>query len=122
VLGASGIALVAGLLLLYVPRSRHPLPLLGVALAFVSASFLAPEPTLLMAQAASLGLVLSLVAGLLQRGMARRQRRRLPGENASSLLEKGSTQALYMAPSVSPSDSTDVVPGARPLSPPTTMP
>lgn len=122
VLGASGIALVAGLLLLYVPLCRHPLPLLVVALGFLSATLLYPEPTLLMAQAASLGLALTLVAGILQRGMARRQRRRLPGESASSLLEKGSTQALYMAPAVGPNDSTDPAPVVPPLSPPTTMP
>ncbi|MEN6497321.1 MAG: hypothetical protein ABFD16_23740 [Thermoguttaceae bacterium] len=122
VLGASGIALIAGLLLLYVPLSRHPLPLLVVTLAFLSATFLYPEPTLLTSQAASLGLALTLVAGLLQRSMTRRRQRRLPRESASSLLEKGSTQALYSAPLSTPDAPTDTAPVMPPLSPPTSMP
>ena len=59
-----GRALVAGLLLIYVPASRHPATLLVVGIVLLAAGMIAPEPTLLLAQAASLGLVLTLLAGL----------------------------------------------------------
>lgn len=122
VLGASGIALIAGLLLLYVPWCRHPLMLLVVAAGLMSMTFLYPEPTLLVAQAASLGLALTLVAGLLQRSMARRRRRFLPREGGSALLDKGSTQTLYTVPLASPDDSTDTAPVAPTLPPPNSLP
>ena len=73
VLFASGAALLVGLLLIYVPLARHPAVLLVWALALLGAGVIAPEPTLLFAQAASLGLVLALVAGLLDRTVARRR-------------------------------------------------
>ena len=69
VLWASGAALVAGLLLIYVPASRHPATLLVVGIVLLAAGLIAPEPTLLLAQAASLGLALTLLAGLLERGV-----------------------------------------------------
>ena len=88
VLWASGIALVAGLLLIYVPASRHPAALLVVGIALLAAGLIAPEPTLLLAQGASLGLVLTLLAGLLERSVS--GRRRLPlirKEPPSSLVD-----------------------------------
>ena len=78
VLLASGAALVAGLLLIYVPVSRHPATLLTMGMALLSAGLIAPEPTLLLAQAACLGLVLTLLAGMLERGAARRRRSARP--------------------------------------------
>ena len=85
VLWASGAALVAGLLLIYVPVSRHPATLLTMGVALLAAGLIAPEPTLLLAQAACLGLVLTLLAGMLERGVARR-RRALAGKEPSSSL------------------------------------
>ncbi len=73
VLGASGLALVAGLMLIYVPAGRHPATLLVAAVALACAGSLYPAPTLLVAQAASLGLGLTLLAGLLERSVARRR-------------------------------------------------
>lgn len=122
VLGASGLALVVGLLLLYVPGSRHPLTLLVVAAGLLAATFLYPEPTLLVAQAASLGLALTLVAGLLQRSMVRRRRRFFPRESTSSLFDKGSTLAIPTTSPVGPDDSTDTAPAAPSLSPPNGLP
>lgn len=123
VLAASGIALVAGLLLIYVPVCRHPLALLLAAAALLAATFRYPEPTFLVAQAASLGVALTLVAGLLQRSMIRRRRRFLPREGGgSSLLDKGSTQTLYTVPLASPDDSTDTAPAAPSLPPPNALP
>ncbi len=90
----SGAALIVGLLLIYVPASRHPGTLLGVGAVLLCAGLLYPEPTRLVSQAACLGLALALLAGLLERGVARR--RRGPGlpEPSSSILERGSSQTL----------------------------
>ncbi len=73
VLGASGLALVAGLVLIYIPAGRHPATLGAFAVALACAGALYPAPTLLVAQAASLGLALTLLAGLLERSVARRR-------------------------------------------------
>ncbi|MDZ7619856.1 MAG: hypothetical protein U1E05_22890, partial [Patescibacteria group bacterium] len=73
VLGASGLALVAGLVLIYIPAGRHPATLFVAAVAIACVGSLYPAPTLLVAQAASLGLGLTLLAGLLERGVARRR-------------------------------------------------
>ncbi len=96
VLIASGAALVVGLLLMYVPRSRHPATLLVAAAVMLSVGLIWPEPTVLFAQAASLGLALTLLAGLLERGVARRRRAGVfPEPPASAVLDKGSTETLY---------------------------
>jgi len=73
VLICSGATLIAGLLLIYVPGFRHPAALLLAAVALVAAGAIWPEPTRLLAQAGGLGLMLSLMAGLLQRAMGRRR-------------------------------------------------
>jgi hypothetical protein len=92
VLLASGVALVVGLLLIYVPTSRHPATLLIVGIILSIAGLIVPEPTLLLLQAASLGLVLTLLAGLLERSAARRLRRTsVRKESSSERVERGST-------------------------------
>ena len=48
--------------------------LLTMGMALLAAGLIAPEPTLLLAQAACLGLALTLLAGMLERGVARRRR------------------------------------------------
>ncbi len=73
VLGASGLALVVGLMLIYVPASRHPATLFVIAVGLTCVGVLYPAPTLLIAQAAGLGLGLTLLAGLLERSVARRR-------------------------------------------------
>jgi len=95
VLWASGAALVAGLLLIYVPISRHPATLLMMGMALLAAGLIAPEPTLLLAQAACLGLVLTLLAGMLERGAARRRRMIARKEPSSSRIEVGSTHTRF---------------------------
>jgi len=114
VLGASGAALVAGLVLIYLPFARRAPTLLLTALVLAGAAFLSPELALLIAQAASVGVALALVAGLLQRGVARRRRRLMPRNGANGLLEKGSTQTLHRAPVARPEDSTDTAPEIAP--------
>lgn len=98
VLCASGAALVLGLLLIYVPMSRHPATLLATAMILLCVGMLYPEPTLLVAQAASLGLALTLIAGLLQRSVARRRRGTIMTEASSSIMDTGSTQTQYPPP------------------------
>ena len=95
VLWASGAALVAGLLLIYVPVSRHPATLLTMGMALLAAGLIAPEPTLLLAQAACLGLVLTLLAGMLERGVTRRRRMLARNEPSSSRVELGSTHTGF---------------------------
>jgi hypothetical protein len=92
VLWASGAALVAGLLLIYVPASRHPATLFTAGVALIAMGLIAPEPTLLIAQAASLGLMLTLLAGLLERGVSRRYRVVVRKEPSSAPIEASSTR------------------------------
>ncbi len=103
-----GAALVAGLLLIYVPVSRHPATLLTMGMALLAAGLIAPEPTLLLAQAACLGLVLTLLAGMLERGAARRRRVLARKEPSSSRVELGSTHSGFKAaiPEHPPSTAT----------------
>jgi hypothetical protein len=112
VLFASGMALIGGLVLIYVPATRHPAALLVVALVLGSLAALYPEPTLLAGQAASLGLAATFLAALLQRIMLRRR----PGsrDSASVLVDSGSTQTLYPSLSGSRSGSTGTSPAVAP--------
>jgi len=70
VLAASGVALIVGLMLIYAPAARRPGWLLAAALLISSVGILYPDPTVLVAQAASFGLLLTLFARLLQRATA----------------------------------------------------
>jgi len=75
VLVASGAALVAGLILIYVPMVRRPGLLLVLAVVLLGLGVWSPATALLGAQAAVLGLVLTVLAGLLQRVMVQRRGR-----------------------------------------------
>ncbi len=92
VLAASGAALLAGLLLIYVRRLSHPAVLLSATVLLAAAGLVYPEPAMLAAQAAVLGLALALVAAVLAAVLARR-RPPLPlplaAEKASSVLARG---------------------------------
>jgi hypothetical protein len=110
-LSASGAALVAGLLLIYVPLTRHPGALFVATIVLLYVGILYyPEPALLLAQAASLGLALALVAGLLQRSVARRRRRVAVLETPSAVLERASTQSHYLLPTAGTQSSTQAAP------------
>ncbi len=116
VLWASGIALVVGLLLIYVPASRHPAALLVLCLVLLTAGLVAPEPTLLFAQAASLGLAMTLVAGMLERRVVARRRRTITRvEPPSGRPDSGSTRTPIAQP---PSAAlTESLPALAPQSP-----
>lgn len=104
VLWASAAALVAGLIFIYVPFVRHPLALLATGLGVLSASLIFPAAALLALQAASLGFALALVAGLLERSLARRRLNASILETGSSILDKDSTQTQKAV--LAPVDST----------------
>ncbi|MHC4398888.1 MAG: hypothetical protein ACYTG0_04330 [Planctomycetota bacterium] len=114
VLGASLPVLAAGLFLIYVPACRHPAVLLVAAVGLLAAGLLYPEPTLLAAQAASLGMALALVAALLRWTVGRRRRDLRPWEASSSVLFQGSTQALRRPPIAASQGSTEAAPVSMP--------
>ncbi len=114
VLFASGAALLVGLLLIYLPAARHPAGLLIWALALASVGMVAPEPALLFAQAASLGLALVLLAGLLDRMAARRRRTAKHPASSPSRLESASTRVPPRSAVVSSPSSTQTLPAAPP--------
>ena len=91
VLGASGAALVMGLLLIYVPWARHPAALLLVSVLLLAVGAVYPEPALMLAQAATVGFALSVLAGLLHRSALRRGGRNYR-EDLSAGFERASTQ------------------------------
>lgn len=107
---ASGAALSLGLLLIYVPASRHPALLLGGSLLVLALGAIYPEPTLFFAQAASFGLLLTLLAGWLERGMARRRKRAgLLRGMPSSIIDRGSTQTHHRSLPLGAPTSTETV-------------
>jgi hypothetical protein len=113
VLLASLAVLVSGLVLIYVPVTRHPAALLLVAVVFCSLAAIYPEPTLLAAEAASLGLAATFLAALLQRSMMRR--RTGARDSGSSLVNKASTQTLYPSSLESRPGSTGSNPAVAPV-------
>ncbi|MEX2120389.1 MAG: hypothetical protein WD847_12405 [Pirellulales bacterium] len=103
VLAASGCVLSVGLLLIYVPRLRHAGLLLAAAVATLAGALLAPETTLIILEAATFGLVLALLAGMLERRVGRRGRRAvLMHRGASSLARSGSSHTQQLLPAPAP--------------------
>ncbi|MFZ5831087.1 MAG: hypothetical protein ACOY3P_13430, partial [Planctomycetota bacterium] len=78
VMVASGAVLAFGLLLIYVPILRHPITLFLGAVAILATGVLYPQSTLLLAQAALLGLALVLLASILKMLVNRGGQRALP--------------------------------------------
>jgi len=75
VLVSSGAALVLGLVLIYVPAVRRPGLLLVLIVGLVGMGAWSPAAAVLVAQAAVLGLVLTVLAGVLQRVVVERRAR-----------------------------------------------
>jgi hypothetical protein len=94
VLIGSGIALVIGLVLIYLPWSRHPVSLLIGVIAIAAIGLSWPEPSVLLMQASVLGLAMILLAGLLERTMSRRRRTISVLDSGSSILDHDTTQTL----------------------------
>lgn len=116
VLVSSGAALVLGLVLLYVPAVRRPALLLVLAVGLLGWGAWSPETAVLGAQAAALGVLLTVLAALLQRVLAeRRARVMLPdagSETASAPWEPVEAPARLLAEQ----PSTQVAPAALPPS------
>jgi hypothetical protein len=110
VLTASGVALVLGLFLIYVPATHHPVVLLVLAVALVGVVTIYPGPALLLAQAASLGVGLTFLAALLQRSVGRRGGGTVRETGSSILFEKGSTQVQHRRVPVGDRGSTGASP------------
>lgn len=118
VLTASLVALGLGLLVVYVPLFRHPAWAVVVAVGLGALALVYPEQTVLGVQAALLGVILAVLAGLLQRTIAAREGRpitRSPG----LVLDQESTQRQYPPPASGSTSSTQAVrsPGPPTISP-----
>ncbi len=109
VLGASGAALVLGLLWVYVRAARHPLCLAAGAAALSWAIVVYPDLSLLGAQAAALGVVLAAGAAALQRRLERRQRAAV-WEGSSSVLERTPARSTPRPAAPVMLESTEVAP------------
>lgn len=96
VLLSSGGALLVGLLLVYLPSLRHPVTLLALAFGLLIAGMIYPEPTILLAQTSSIGLILAILTGLFVRLFP--QPRRIPMESAVMKLELPSTRSPQPVP------------------------
>ncbi len=108
---ASGAALMLGLLLIYVPLVRHPFSLLAAGLVLLSLAMIYPEPAAMIAQASGLGLALTLLAGMLERSMARRRKKTAFKASSKAIKELSSSRRLLQpAPSASGSSSARAVP------------
>ena len=66
ILVVSGTVLVVGLLLMYLPALRHPSGLLVISILILCAGLLYPEPAMLVAQAAGLGLALTIAGNMIR--------------------------------------------------------
>ncbi len=110
--GASGLALLVGLLLIYVPGLRHPFFGLVLVVLLAGSAVAWPGASLLLSQAAGMGVVLSLLGAILYRGVARRRRRTVRRDVPSSVFERGSTQAQFGSSEVELLRSTATEPDA----------
>jgi len=111
VLASSAVVLVLGLMLIHLPRARHPASLFSLAVLLGAGAVAYPGPTLLAGQAAALGVVLALGAAWLRAGVS--GKRRLGAREApSSILERGSARATRRAAAVSGEAPTEIMPDA----------
>lgn len=108
VLIASGVVLLVGLILIHVRAMRRPQCLVVAAAALVAGVIWWPDASRLLAQAASLGLVLTLLAMVLERKFVRR--RVAWDRRDSAVLETDSTQTEYRPSRVGSPSSTETAP------------
>jgi hypothetical protein len=120
VLLTSFVALGCGLLLIYVPLIRSAGILFAVLLAILAVGILFPAPAMLIAQAATLGVVLSLLAAMLKYFLARRTHRPVVVEPGSSLItgERVSTETFHRSAVSASHSSAATTIGLTPAGPP----
>jgi len=123
VLIGSGLVLLAGLALIYAPALRHPALLFAAALAVLTGAMIYPEVTLLWLQAAAAGALLTAVAGVLERRVARRRRREaFVRGGSSSIVSRNSTRTHPRHSAASAPVSTETAAVALELSAPESRP
>ncbi|HEV3416009.1 MAG TPA: DUF2304 domain-containing protein, partial [Pirellulales bacterium] len=90
--------LLVGMALMYVPPLRAPRMLLTAAVALLIAVLIWPDPTILLAQAAGVGLGLAVLSFILQRMVGRREIAESTARaSAPSHLERSSKRIAYRA-------------------------
>jgi hypothetical protein len=110
VFAASAAALIVGLLLIYVPAVRHPASLFVLAVLVAAVTLIYPDPSLLLAQASGLGVVLSLAAAWMYRDVVWRHHRGIAREISSSILERGLAKTPLRAAALGNDATTEVMP------------
>jgi len=117
---SSFLVLALGLLLIYVPRVRHPGLLFALGIAAMAGSLLAPDLALLVAQASSLGLVLTLVAAFLRRRVATEVvSTPVPVKGSSrAIVDRSATEAYFRSGSAGSHSSTVTAPAVAQISSP----
>jgi len=90
--------LVCGLLLIYFPTARHPAMLFVLAMLVAAASLIDPDTALLLAQAASLGVALALMAAVLARTSIEPVAPATPVRGSSRAIERSATEMYQRAP------------------------
>jgi hypothetical protein len=119
VLLASLPLLLCGLMLIYWPATRHPATLLVAAVSVAVVGTIDPESAVLLAQAATLGLLLALAAFVMARVSVRPPvPSATPIRGSSHSLDRSFTESYQRAPSGSqPSTATNpLVPSSAPES------
>ncbi|MGD9127874.1 MAG: hypothetical protein PVH19_10905 [Planctomycetia bacterium] len=121
VLSASGLVLIVGFLLIYVPVTRHPAVLLTLGVALGSLGVIYTEPILLGLQASALGVILVGVTMILKRRLSRPK---LPTpipiaeSGGSSILDRDSTQRQVILPPIGGSQTNQPKSTETQLKPP----
>jgi hypothetical protein len=110
---ASGIALLMGLILIYVRAARHPVVLLAAAALLAALAAIYPELAMLAAQASAVGLALALFAAFL---------RHLTAGRAQPQPAESSTTLAAVLPLPRPGESTPPAAASKGSSPVTILP
>ena len=90
--------LAGGLLLIYFPAARHPAVLFALAVLVASGSLIDPDTALLLAQAASLGVALAIMAAVMARTSVRPVPSTIAVRGSSRAIERSATEMYQRAP------------------------
>jgi hypothetical protein len=115
VFASSGIALLAGLLLIYVRAARHPVVLLAAAALLAGLAAIYPELAMLAAQTSALGLALALLAAFLRQVTAASAAPRLPEAStitAPALTAPRPSESPVHASAITPSSQVTIIPSS----------
>ncbi len=106
----SGITLAVGLLLVYLPVARRPAVLVALAMLLLVAGVSQPDLAIQVGRAATVGVVLVLLAGLLRYVLLQQKRRRpASGPISSMILTPSAVESVYESGGSSPSSAATTV-------------